>query len=88
MVLIQPGKDTFHDGLPVQSRLGGNLELTAIFVYGGEFLVIQIDDLPVGAFQGSSLLVEEIRRHCRQFLVLTFQGYGCIGQTDTNITII
>lgn len=51
MILIQTGQDTFHDSLTVQCGLGGNLELAAILVNGGQFLVIEINDLSVSAFQ-------------------------------------
>ena len=61
MVLVEAGQDPFHDGLPVESRLGGNLELAAILVYGCQFLFIQIDDLPVGTPEGRPLLVQEVR---------------------------
>ena len=80
MVLVQTGQDPLHDGLSVQCRLGGNLELAAILVYGCQFFLIKIDDLPVGTSERRPLLVKEVGRHGRGFLAVTFQGFACIGQ--------
>ena len=80
MILVETSEDPFHDGLSVKSRLGGNLELAAIFVYGCQFFFIQIYDLPVGTAQGLPLPVQKVGRDGRGFLGFTFQGYASVGQ--------
>ena len=80
MVLVQTGEDPLHDSLAVKRGLCGDLELAAILVYGCQFFFVEIDDLPVGTSERRPLLVQEVGRHGRVFLAVTFQGFACIGQ--------
>ena len=70
MILVKDGKDTFHYGLTEHGGLVLHLELSAIFINGSQFLVIQIDGVSVRAFEGRLLLVQVVRIHVGQGFLL------------------
>ena len=58
MIVVQLLQHLFHDGLAEKDCLGIDPELLAILIYRFHFLVIQINDLPVTAYQRRFLFLE------------------------------
>lgn len=61
MIIIEFGKDLFHDGLSEKGSLGIDSELLTILRDCSHLTVIQIDDLPVLAHKGCLLLFQIFR---------------------------
>ena len=63
MIVIQFGKNFFHNGLAIQRGFCVYTELLAVSVYGSKFAVVKIYNLPVLAYQRGLLLLEILRIH-------------------------
>ena len=75
MVLIQHSEHPLHYSLTEHSGLVLYLELLTVFINGGQFSVIQIDDLPVRVPQRGLLLLQVLRIDvCLGFLLALHGG--------------
>ena len=61
MIVIQFRKHLLHDSLAVEDRLGSHPKLLTITVYGSQFTIIQIDDLPMLSDKGFLLFLQIFR---------------------------
>ncbi len=74
MTVVELGEDSGHRGLAEEGGTLLDAETGAIFLNGGQFFVVQVDDLPVRAPERGSALFEIIRIRCRCVLFFPCQN--------------
>lgn len=65
MVFFQFRQDLGHDGFAEEGGLRMDLEAGAVFVHGGHFAVVEIQDVAVFSQEGCLLLLQVGRVHAR-----------------------
>ena len=73
MVFAEFGEDLLHDGVTEEGGAVLDTEAAAVFLDGGNFLVVEVDGLAVAAEEGEALLFEEVGIDTRHF------GFLCHG---------
>ena len=67
MVFFEFRQDLGHDGFAEKGGLRMDLETGAVFIYGGHFAVVEIQDIAVLPEEGSLLFLQVGRVHARDF---------------------
>lgn len=79
MVLVEDGENPLHYGLAEHRGLVLHLELLAVFVNGGQFSIIQVDDVPVRAPERGLLLLQVLRVDVCEGLFFALHGGQMLG---------
>ena len=77
MVLIQLGKDLFHDGFTHEGGAGVDAEAGAVLFNGGKFAVVEIQDVAVLAQEHLLLLFEVFGVYSGYVLFSARHGQSC-----------
>ena len=77
MIVFKFGENLFHYSLSEQNSFCPNPEFVTILIYGSHLTVIQIDNLPMPAYERSLLLLEIFRINTGNlFLLLDHNKQG------------
>ena len=74
MILFKGGENLFHDGGAHQGGAGADAEAPAVFVYGGEFTVIEVEDVAVLPQKHLFLLLKVLGINSGDFLSACHNG--------------